>query len=433
MFPNRRSRTVAPSVVALAVAVVAVAAVVAVVAPTPGAWAAAGCEARMQDSGTGPSGNTAEPRGVSSEFASDTLRRVSPEEVGMDPVRLASVDSLIEAAIAEGVTPGAALAIGRRGGLVRLRGYGSLDTRAGFGAATDSTLYDLASLTKVVGTTTAIMLLEEAGLIDLDAPLSRYLPEWRGSEAKARVTPRHLLAHTAGLVPFSPLWRELRGAEAFIERVAGLALVRAPGGASVYSDFGPILLGAVVERVSGEPLDAFLDARVFAPLGLRESYFNPLDRDSALLDRIAPTEYDAVYRGRHVHGEVHDENAHAMGGVAGHAGLFSSARDLAVFAQMMLNGGRYADVEFVSSETIARYTRRQGPSSSRALGWDTPGAPFSPRAYGHTGFTGTSLWIDPEHDLFVILLTNRVNPTRANTGHVRLRRDVHEAVIKAIR
>jgi len=387
--------------------------------------------------------------GIRMEF---TLGIARPEEVGMDSALLARVDELLEAAVRRGDIPGAAIAVGRRGKLVRLRGYGRLDPRPGFGPATERTIYDIASLTKVVGTTTAVMILEEEGRLDIDAPVSRYLPEWGGSPAKERVTVRHLLTHTAGLPAFEPLWRGLRGKDAILRRIFETRLEYAPGERTVYSDFGAILLGEIVERLSGSPLDRFLDERVFGPLGMVDTRFNPLGGDpgerkatpgaasphAPILDRIAPTELDTVFRGYHVHGVVHDENAYAMGGVAGHAGLFSTAYDLAVFAQMLLNGGRYGDAQILGPETVRRYTRRQSPTSSRALGWDTPagrssaGDYFSAEAFGHTGFTGTSLWIDPTQDLFVVLLTNRVNPTRSNNKHVSLRREVHDAVARAI-
>jgi CubicO group peptidase (beta-lactamase class C family) len=385
------------------------------------------------------------------------LRLVEPELVGMDSRKVAELDSIILRAILDGATPGAALAVGRHGRLVRLRGYGSLDWRAGFAPATDSSIYDLASLTKVVGTTTAAMILVEEGKLDLDAPVSRYLPEWPPGGDKRHVTIRHLLTHTSGLPAYAPLWRELRGREAYARRIGGMGLDVPPGTRTVYSDFGFLLLGFVIERQSGQTLDVFLRERVFEPFGMRDTGFNPRSwgetpmaatghGDAAperagggdILARIAPTEEDTFFRHTHVHGIVHDENAYALGGVAGHAGLFSSARDLAVFAQMMLNGGEYGGVRILDSATIARFTRRQGDASSRALGWDTPsgganaGTGFSPHAFGHTGFTGTSIWIDPGRDLFVVLLTNRVNPTRKNNKHIALRKAVHETAVLAI-
>ncbi|HEX7089603.1 MAG TPA: serine hydrolase [Longimicrobiales bacterium] len=390
-------------------------------------------------------------------MAGRELRLVEPELVGMDSRKVAELDSIILRAILDGATPGAALAVGRHGRLVRLRGYGSLDWRAGFAPATDSSIYDLASLTKVVGTTTAAMILVEEGKLDLDAPVSRYLPEWPARGDKRHVTIRHLLTHTSGLPAYAPLWRELRGREAYARRIGGMGLDVPPGTRTVYSDFGFLLLGLIIERQSGQTLDVFLRERVFEPLGMRDTGFNPRSWDESpvaatghgdgapdragggdILARIAPTEEDTFFRHTHVHGIVHDENAYALGGVAGHAGLFSSARDLAVCAQMMLNGGEHGGVRILDSATIARFTRRQGEASSRALGWDTPsggasaGTGFSPRSFGHTGFTGTSIWIDPERDLFVVLLTNRVNPTRNNNKHIALRRAVHETVLLAI-
>ncbi len=375
-------------------------------------------------------------------------------EVGMDSARLARVDRILRTAIADGVTPGAALAVGRHGKLARLRAYGRLDWAADAAAVTDSTLYDLASLTKVVGTTTAAMRLVEEGRLRLDAPVGDYLPEWsRGW--KAQVTMRHLLLHRGGVPAFRPYWRELEGAAAYRQAFARLEPEYPPGSRTVYSDIGFMTLAFVVESVAGRPLDAYLDEILFGPLGLRETMFNP---PPALRPRVAPSEVDTVFRHRHVRGEVHDENAFAAGGVAGHAGLFSSARDLARFADWMLAAARAAApagapsggvpgaagsardpaLARPSPATVREFTRRADRGSSRALGWDTPsgrssaGRFFSTDAFGHTGFTGTSIWIDPELDLFVVLLTNRVNPTRDNQRHIGLRRAVHDAVATAI-
>ena len=427
----------------------------------------------------GPAPATTSPGETSARHHRD-LPRAHPREVGMDPTALAKVDQLIEDAIRTGAIPGAALAIGRHGKLVRLRGYGRLDPRPGFAPATDSSIYDLASLTKVVGTTTAAMILAEEGRLDLDAPVARYLPEWNGSDPKRRVTVRQLLLHTSGLPAYAPLWREYAGREAFLHQIAHLELQYRPGSKVVYSDFGMILVGLIIERITGKTLDEFLEDKVFQPLGMIDTGFNPRtwrigsvsDRtplkaapaavddvaptplparadppgEPELLARIAPTELDRVYRMTHVHAVVHDENAYALGGVAGHAGLFSSARDLARFAQLLLDGGTYRRAgdpddaparRLLRAETIRAFTTPVAPYG-RALGWDTPannssaGKHFSASSFGHTGFTGTSIWIDPERDLFVILLTNRVNPTRANQRHAPLRRAIHDAVQEAI-
>jgi CubicO group peptidase (beta-lactamase class C family) len=381
-----------------------------------------------------------------------TLAPADPTSVGMRADLGARLDSIVTAALAEGAAPGAALAVGRWGRLVHLRGYGGIDATPDAPAVTDSTIFDMASLTKVVAATTAAMILEEEGLLELDRPLRAYLPELDSPE-KAGITLRMVLAHNAGFVPYAPLWRTARGREEYLAAINAGPLAYSPGDTTVYSDWDLILTGLVIERLTGKPLDVFLEERVWGPLGMRDTGFNPLasappgpgedctatyDPGHPLLARIAPTEVDTVYRHTHVHGIVHDENACALGGVAGHAGLFSSARDLAIFAQMMLNGGEYGDVRLLRPETIARWTARQGPRSSRALGWDTPspgssaGRYFSPRSFGHTGFTGTSIWIDPERGLFVILLTNRVNPTRSNMRHEPLRRAVADAVQAAV-
>jgi beta-N-acetylhexosaminidase len=393
-------------------------------------------------------------RGLDRPALNYALELATPEDVGMDSRLLDRVDSIILSHLGRGAAPGASLAIGRRGRLVRLRGYGTTDLRPGFGAVTDSTLYDLASITKVMATTTALMMLVDDGVLHLDDPVRQHIPEWRGTSAKESVTLRNLLLHNAGLAAYSPLWRELRGRDQYRRRIAGMSLQFEPGAATIYSDFGTILLGLIIEQVSGRPLDVFLRERLFGPLGMRDTGFNPLqwpystmwlDLDSEpvrtapepIMPRIAPTEVDTVFRMRHIRGQVHDENAFAMGGVAGHAGLFSSARDMAVFAQLMLNRGYYAGRRFIDPATIDLFTVRPDPGSTRALGWDTPaegyvGGPFSPGSYSHTGFTGTSIWIDPEQELFVVLLTNRLNPSRANQRHLPLRRDVAAAVQRAI-
>lgn len=359
----------------------------------------------------------------------------SPAAVGMEPAVLARVDSIITSALADRAAPGAAVAIGRHGKLIKLQGYGRLDYRPGFAAVTESSIYDLASLTKVVGTTTAAMLLVDEGRLDLDAPLARYLPEWQHHLDKQQIKIRNLLQHNAGFVPFAPLYRTYAGRQPYFEAIALLPLEYPTGEKTVYSDFSVILLGLAIERVTGVPLDAFLHTRVFEPLGMSDTGYNPAEQLHA---RVAPTEVDTVFRKQHVHGVVHDENAFALGGVAGHAGLFSSARDLAKFAQMLLNGGEYAGRRFIKAHTIAQFTQRQSEGSSRALGWDTPSANssagdyFSSTSFGHTGFTGTSIWLDPEKDLFVILLTNRVNPTRDNQKVGPLRRALADAVQLAV-
>jgi CubicO group peptidase (beta-lactamase class C family) len=372
--------------------------------------------------------------------------------VGMAPDLGARLDSIVSVGIKEGAAPGVALAVGRWGRLVHLRGYGRVDVAPDAAPVTDSTMFDMASLTKVVATTTAAMILEDQGRLNLDAPIGRYLPEIDDS-AKAGITVRMILTHSGGFEAFAPLWREYRGRAEYLKQINARPLKYVPGDSVIYSDWDFVLAGLIIERITGMPLDQFLASAVWQPLGMRDTGFNPLASvaiaadsactatfraDHPLLGRIAATEQDTVYRHTHVHGIVHDENACALGGVAGHAGLFSSARDVAAFSQMLLNGGHYGGVWLLQPTTVARWTARQSRRSSRAIGWDTPserssaGHYFSPRSFGHTGFTGTSIWIDPERGLFVVLLTNRVDPTRANMRHEALRRDIADAVQGAI-
>jgi len=352
----------------------------------------------------------------------------APAEVGMSERLIPSLDSIIEAAIADRASPGAAIAVGRGGRVVASKGYGRTDWKEGAPAVTDSTMYDLASLTKVVATTTAAMILEEEGRLELDRPVARYLPGFDAPD-KAAITPRMLLAHNSGMRSYHQLYREAKGREEYLEAINARPLAHPPGTHTEYIDWNLIVLQLVIERVTGEPLHEFLRERVFGPLGMRDTRFNPPE---SLRPRVAPTEVQA-FRGGQVWGVVHDENAWSLGGVAGHAGLFSSARDLAVFAAMMLNGGEYGGVRILRPETISRWTRRQAPESSRALGWDTPhpgsssGRLFAPTSFGHTGFTGTSIWMDPVNGVFVVLLTNRINPSRDNPKLGPLRSRVADA------
>jgi CubicO group peptidase (beta-lactamase class C family) len=354
----------------------------------------------------------------------------------MDSTLPARLDSIARIAIAEGAAPGASIAVGRYGRLVHLRGYGTLDYSQGSPAVDPSTIYDLASLTKVVATTTAAMILEEAGKLDLSKPVSSYVPELNAPD-KAAITVRMLLTHSGGLEAYAPLYRTARGMAEYLKEINARPLAYPPGTQTVYSDWDMVLMQAVIERIAGMSLEHYTDGHVVAPLRLNDTQFRPDTNDRVLRRRIAPTIADSL-RGGPLQGVVHDANAWALGGVSGHAGLFSSARDLAVFAQALLDGGTFNGVRIVSPQQVARWTSRQGVGVSRALGWDTPapassaGRYFSPRSFGHTGFTGTSLWIDPEKGLFVVLLMNRVNSRGEATRHVQFRRDVSDAVQRAV-
>ena len=364
------------------------------------------------------------------------LESASLASVGMDSMLTARVDSIVGVALAEHAAPGAAVAVGRFGRLVHLRGYGTLDYTPGSPAATPTTLYDLASLTKVIATTTLAMILEEEHKLDLDRPVHLYVPEFNAAD-KSTITPRMLLTHSGGLEAGAPLFLKYRGRQEFLEQINARPVRAVPGTTTVYSDWDMVVLQAVIERIAGMPLDRLAYERVFLPLGMDDTRFVPDTADATLRQRIAPTAIDSL-RGGLLQGTVHDGNAWAIGGVAGHAGLFASARELATFAQMLLNGGSYNGTHILSPTTIARWTTRQSATSSRSLGWDTPapgssaGMYFSPRSFGHTGFTGTSIWIDPERGVFVVLLMNRVNSHGTSTRHAQLRRDLADAVQEAI-
>ena len=345
--------------------------------------------------------------------ASEGLPAKAPRAVGMSAARLATIDRVIERGIKAGGYPGAAVVVGRRGAVVWEKGFGRLGwTTDASSVVAERTIYDLASLTKVVGTTTAVMILFDEGRIHLDDAVARYIPEFTGG-GKERVTIRLLLEHRSGLPAGRDLWRIAHTPEEARAAVISTPLFAQPGQFYEYSDLGADMLAFVVEAATGQRIDQFLGARVFTPLGMSDTRFRP---DASLRGRIAPTEINPP-RGYPIRGEVHDENAYALGGVAGHAGLFSTASDLSIFAQMLLNGGTYNGTRIIADSTVQLFTKRA--AGTRALGWDTCaghygcGTHMSANAYGHTGFTGTSLWIDPDRDMFVVLLTNRVHAARA--------------------
>ncbi len=330
--------------------------------------------------------------------------------------------------------PGAVLAVGRRGRLVALKAFGRMDFSPRAAAMPRDAVFDLASVSKVVGAATACAILYDWRQLDLEAPVVRYLPEFAGAEGHDAVLVRHLLSHSSGLHAQRALWRDARDRAGILKLLLVMPLEARPGEVARYRDFNMMLAGEIVHRVSGRPLDRFLAQHAFSPLGMKRTAYNPPGRWRR---RIPPTEQDDALERGTVRGVVHDENAYLMGGVAGHAGLFSTARDLAVFAQMYLNGGCYAGRR---AETVRRFMERQASpeGTSRALGWDTPreggfaGALASPRAVMHTGFTGTSIYIDPERDAFIVLLTNRVHPTRRNGLIFEARPAIHTAVLECL-
>jgi len=309
-------------------------------------------------------------------------------------------------------------------------------------AVTRSTIYDAASLTKPVVTATLIAMLEEEKQLDLDAPVARYLPRWtlwQNADWRPRVTVRHLLTHTSGLPAHAEFFRTIKARQGIVALAMAAPLAYEPGTRSVYSDLGFIVLGEILEQLTGRPLDQLARERIFAPLGMADTMFNP---PKSLLSRIAPVEDDTGFRQRLLRGEVHDENAWVMGGVAGHAGTFSTAPDLAIFCQMILNGGIYGHRRLLRRETLVKFTAAEALSAgTRALGWNVPtpgsssGGHFSARSIGHTGFVGGSIWIDLERELFVVFLTNASSRNRVNPEGDKIRRvrpALHDAVVEGL-
>ena len=400
--------------------------------------------------GNDPSNTTKAGSGIALPTNPMTLQPMDVRaEAGLQPAY-----DVIEKAIAAKAFPGATLAIGYRG-KVAIHAFGHLSYDAKSPAAVAGTIYDIASLTKVVATTTIVAKLAEGDFpvpIDLDAKVERYLPEWTATSEKGlgslfrenpdelawrhKVTVRHLLTHTSGLPAFKEYWRTSKSREESLGRIFAEPLEYEPGTKQVYSDLGIILLAEIIERLTGKPLDALSNQFIFSPLEMKNTMYRPPQK---LWPTIAPTEFDTQLRHKLIQGEVHDENAYVLGGVSGHAGLFSTAPDLAAFCQMQLNGGAYAHHRILRRATVTQFTKAQELSSgTRTLGWAVPteggssGHFFSAHSFGHTGFTGTSIWIDPDRQLFVVLLTNRVNPTRENTQIQQVRPALHDAIMQAL-
>jgi CubicO group peptidase (beta-lactamase class C family) len=341
----------------------------------------------------------------------------------------------LQAGFEQRAFPGASIAVAHQGKLIARKALGRFTYDASSPHATWQAIYDLASLTKVLATTAVCMLLHQRGQLSLEQPIRDVLPDFTGDDPRRNlITFSMLLAHSSGLPAYVKLFESSRTRQELLQQACRVPLAHDPGSHAEYSDIGFILLGEALERITGIPLDVFCRQELFLPLGLEIMTFNP---GSDSRTRIPPTEDDKTFRGRIIQGEVNDENAWVMGGVAGHAGLFSTASEVALFAECMLRGGS----PLWDLHTVDLFTRRQTSpvGTSRALGWDTPSPPsqsgsyFSPGSYGHLGFTGTSLWIDPERQLSVTLLTNRTWPDRTPQAIKQIRPAFHDAVIEALK
>ncbi|MBI3995754.1 MAG: beta-lactamase family protein [Nitrospirae bacterium] len=349
-------------------------------------------------------------------------------------------------AVTDGVFPGAVLLVSRRGKILFHEAVGFAALKPRKIRMTRATIFDLASLTKPVATAAAVMKLVDRSAVKLDDPVSRWIPEFSGGE-KDRVTVRQLLNHSSGLRAWEPFYKEVisegRRRPGFVgspaakrrvlDQIHRNRLVYPPGTKSLYSDLGFILLGDLVERISGLSLDRFCRNEFFRPLGMKQTFY--IQAGTERRGRFAATEL-SDWRKKIVTGRVHDDNAYAMGGVAGHAGLFGTATDLNRFGRMMLESLHGRD-PLISRKTVKAFVTRQAtPGSSWALGWDTPsglsssGRFFSSRSFGHLGYTGTSLWIDPEWDLAAALLTNRVHPTSRNIRIRTFRPLIHDLIFQ---
>jgi CubicO group peptidase (beta-lactamase class C family) len=346
------------------------------------------------------------------QAASPRLPIVAAAKAGLDAERLSGIDDIVATGIKNKQMPGCVVLVARHGQIAFLKAYGDKQVAPQRVAMTTDTVFDLASLTKPLATATSIMKLVEEGQVKLAAPVAQYIPEFSAA-GKEEITIEHLLTHQGGLIADNALADYSDGPAKAWERVFALKPIAPPGERFVYSDVGFEVLGQVVERVSQQPLNEFASAKIFQPLGLTATGYLP---DAALRARAAPTERR---NGTWMQGEVHDPRAYRLGGVAGHAGLFSTAEDLAVYAQMLLDEGTHGDVQVLKPATVREMFRaRQVPGENwRELGWDARsgyssnrGQGLSSQAVGHGGFTGTVLWIDPELDLFYIFLSNRVHP-----------------------
>lgn len=345
------------------------------------------------------------------------------------------VDLVINKAIEDRSFPGAVVLVWKDGQTIFEKAYGNFTYDLTSPKAKTNTIYDLASLTKVVATTTAAMICYDRNLISLDDRVTKFIPEF-GENGKENITIKNLMIHNSGLPAWKKFYvRDLKYDDV-INEIYSSQLEYKTGEKTVYSDLGIITLGKIIEKVSGKTLDTFCRDEIFFPLKMNSTFYNPTD---SLKKFCAPTETDNYWRMKTLQGEVHDETSAMLNGVAGHAGLFSTADDLAKLMSVLINKGKFEQKQFIKQSTIELFTKRYSVESTRAIGWDTKsdsgssaGRYFSKNSFGHTGYTGTSIWADPERNLFVVFLTNRVYPTRENTKIQKIRPQLHNAVIKCI-
>jgi len=372
------------------------------------------------------------------EYPKSTLQMGGTDGAGFDFTKLTEVDNVVGAAIRDSAFPGAVLLVAKDGMVAYHKAYGTYDYELYSKPVETNTIYDLASVTKVISTTNAVMRLVDEGKINLEDLVVSIIPQF-GQNGKEKITLYNLLVHNSGLPAWRKTYEFCTDPKCVTDSVFATPLIYRTGDSTIYSDLGLITLGKVIEKVSGVTLDRYVDSVFFKPLGMKSTAYNP---PSQVWNRIAPTEIDTYWQktGLAVRGRVHDENAATLGGVSGHAGLFSTASDLAILLQMLLEGGTYGGRRYINESTVGRFTQRQSEKSTRAIGWDTKnptkswaGSLLSPKTFLHTGFTGTSVAVDPEKNLIVIFLTNRVYPSRSHQKIFEVRPKVHDTIVGALR
>ncbi len=370
------------------------------------------------------------------EIPKTALEESNPSQLGLKENTFDIIDEMMTKATEDSVFPGAALLIAKDSKIFYNKTFGAYTYSPDAKQVTTRTLFDLASVTKVIATTNAAMKLVDEGKLELEEFVSKYLPDF-SSNGKDRIKIKNLLLHNSGLPPFKLFYKMCDSPKTIMDSIYAASLVFKPGDSTLYSDIGMITMGKVIEKITGKALDLFLSETFFKPLGLNSTMFNP---NQNLKDYCAPTENDDYWRMKLVQGSVHDENAQALGGVAGHAGLFSNTADLAVILQLLLNKGTYDGKKYLSEKVISNFLTPVDRKTNRAFGWglksldgnSSAGKKFSDNSYGHTGFTGTSVWTDPDRNLFVILLTNRVHPTRKNNKLSEFRPLLHDKIIDCL-
>lgn len=361
----------------------------------------------------------------------------NPKDVGFNPDMLKKLDTVVTNAIADTAFPAAVVLVARDGAVVYQKGFGKFTYDVDATPVTPDAMFDLASVTKVIATTSAVMRLYDEKKLSLDDKIVKYFPAF-GQNGKENITLYNLLVHNSGLPAWRKFYEFCDNPQCVLDSIFATPLVYKTGDSTVYSDLGLITTGKIIEKITGTTLDKYVDSVFFKPLGMVNTMYNP---PPSLWNRVVPTEIDTYWKKTNVavHGRVHDENAATLGGVSGHAGLFSTAGDLVKILQMELNGGVYGGKRYINEETIKKFTTRQSERSSRGIGWDTKSSEYSfsgkytsMKTFLHTGFTGTSVVVDPEKNIIVVFLTNRVYPTRENSKLYGVRRQVHNTVYEAL-